>query len=175
MDLSFFGYWKEIDREFYIMVLSRKTCFALNLRNLIKICKRPRICSEKRKSSMKSILRGAFKSPTSLNENILCIMNSPFHQQLKKSTQSYEKKMAFARHGRSTWKTKKHFLASFCALQITSQSQIFFGERHQIKSQEFPHQLCMDLILSVCGGQTNLFYEITETLVCIQPSYLNKI
>ena len=115
------------------------------------------------------------KSPTSLNENILCIMNSPFHQQLKKSTQSYEKKMAFARHGRSTSKTKKHFLASFCALQITSQSQIFFGERHQIKSQEFPHQLCMDLILSVCGGQTNLFYEITETLVCIQPSYLNKI
>ena len=67
------------------MVLSRKTCFALNLRNLIKICKRPRICSEKRKSSMKSILRGAFKSPTSLNENILCIMNSPFHQQLKKN------------------------------------------------------------------------------------------
>ena len=43
-----------------------------------------RICSEKRKSSMKSILRSAFRSPTSLNENILCIMNLPFHQQLKK-------------------------------------------------------------------------------------------
>ena len=38
---------------------------------------------------MKSILRGAFKSPTSLNENILCIMNSPFHQQLKKNGLCY--------------------------------------------------------------------------------------
>ena len=119
MDLSFFGYWKEIDRKVYIMVLSRKTCFALNLRNLIKICKRPRICSEKRKSSMKSILRGAFKSPTSLNENILCIMNSPFHQQLKK--------MAFARHGRSTWRTKKHFYSLFlCASNNLSISNLFW-------------------------------------------------
>ena len=63
------------------------------------------------------------------------------------------------------------FLCSSNDLSIS----IFFGERHQIKSQEFPHQLCMDLILSLCCGQTNLFYEITETLVCIQPSYLNKI
>ena len=75
------------------MAKSRKTCFALNWWNLIKICKRPRICSEKRKSSMKSILRSAFRSPTSLNENILCIMNLPFHQQLKKVNSTlWEKK-----------------------------------------------------------------------------------
>ena len=163
------------------MVLSRKTCFALNLRNLIKICKRPRICSEKRKSSMKSILRGAFKSPTSLNENILCIMNSPFHQQLKKSTQSYEKKMAFARHGRSTWRTKKNFLASFCALQITSQSQFFFWRAPSNQESRVPssamygsHPECMrwadkPILRNHRNPRLHSAFVLEQNIIAIRP------